>query len=178
MKSSGRYPMAGNVTVDEFVYVGKEEHRQGRSTDNGKKKIVTTVERGEAGGIQRVYFQRIDNYSSSSLGQIFERHIDRTAQVTTDKWTGYAPLKQAFNITQHKSDKGAPFLEMNTIVHQVKTWLRCTYSWIHERHIEKYLDEFSYRICRSIYKQTIFDGIICRMAKSQHIGLSQIKIRK
>jgi len=44
------------------------------------------------------------------------------------------------------------------------------FSWMHEAHIEKYLDEYSYRLNRSIHKQTIFDNLINRMMKNQHIG--------
>jgi hypothetical protein len=53
-------------------------------------------------------------------------------------------------LSQTKSDKGNTFFEMNTVVHQVKAWLRSTFSNIHEQHIQGYLDEFSFRINRSI----------------------------
>lgn len=40
MKSSELHPMTGQVLVDEFVYGGKEDLKQGRSKDSKKKKIV------------------------------------------------------------------------------------------------------------------------------------------
>ena len=66
--------------------------------------------------------------------------------------------------------------QMHTIIHQVKSWLRSIYSWVHEAHIEKYLDEYSFRINRSIHKQTIFDNLIQRMIKAQPITYQAIKI--
>lgn len=175
MKSSGLNPIEGTVFVDEFVYGGKEDLKQGRSNDSNKKKIVMALELGEDRGVKRVYFKKIDNYSSSELNKVFEAHISKEAKVNTDKWTGYAPLKTAYNIKQLKSDT-ADFFEVNTIVHQVKSWLRSTFSWMHENHIEKYLDEYSYRLNRSIHKQTIFDNLITRMMRMQHISYQQIKI--
>ena len=47
---------------------------------------------------------------------------------------------------------------------------------MNEAHVEKYLDEFSFRINRSIHKQTIFHTVIKRLMKSEHIGYKQIKI--
>ena len=177
MKSSEQYPMKGKVTVDEFVFGGKEDLKQGRSNNSKKKKIAIAVEQDENGGVKRVYFKKIANYSSEELTKIFESHISDSAEIKTDQWTGYKPLKKKYSITQIKSNT-TDFFALNTIVHQVKAWLRSVYSYMNEAHIEKYLDEFSFRINRSIHKQTIFHTIINRLMKSEHIGYKQIKISK
>jgi transposase-like protein len=126
--------------------------------------------------IKRVYFNKIDDYSSKSLRCIFDNHISKTAFVKTDKWTGYTPLSKDYNIEQKYSDKGGSMKQMHTIIHQLKSWLRSIYSWVHQEHIEKYLDEFSFRINRSIFKQTIFHSLILRMLMHNPITYQQIKI--
>lgn len=176
MKSSELKPMSGTVIVDEFVFGSKENLKQGRSTDSKKKKIVAAVELSEAGGIKRVYFQTIDDYSSKSLETIFSKHISTNANVQTDKWSGYKPLQKKYKITQTKSDKGKTFFEMNTIVHQVKAWLRSTFSWMHKEHIQHYLNEFSYRINRSITKQNVFDNLINKMLQAKTLTYKDIII--
>jgi len=176
MKSSKSYPLDGDVQVDEFVFGGKENLKQGRSTDSKKKKIIGAVELTDEGKVKRVYFNKINDYSSESLSRIFDDHISEKAHVLTDKWTGYIPISKRFNIEQRYSDKGGSMKQMHTIIHQLKSWLRSTYSWVHEEHIEKYLDEFSYRINRSIYKQTIFHNLILRMLNAQPITYQMIKI--
>ena len=175
MKSSELNPIVGTVYVDEFVYGGKEDLKQGRSNNTKKKKIVAAVEIDDKGGVKRAYFKRIDDYSSGELGKIFQSHISTQANVKTDKWTGYKPLKNQYNIEQIKSNT-SDFFEINTIIHQVKSWLRTIYSWMHEQNIERYLDEYSYRLNRSIHKQSIFDNLIIRMMNQKHIGLQTIKI--
>lgn len=175
MKSSESRPMEGTVFVDEFVFGGKEDLKQGRSNDSRKKKIVIALELDKKRGVKRAYFKKIEDYSSTELNKVFESHISKQAQVNTDRWTGYVPLRDKYNIKQLKSNT-VDFFETNTIVHQVKSWLRSTFSWMHEAHIEKYLDEYSYRLNRSIHKQTIFDNLINRMVRSQHVGYQQIKI--
>jgi hypothetical protein len=176
MKSSESMPIKGLVTVDEFVFGGQEDLKPGRSNDSKKKKIVAAVETDAKGGIKRAYFKKIDDYSSTSLITIFDTHISTKAKISTDKWSGYKPLMKVYNITQTKSDKGNTFFEMNTIIHQVKSWMRSTFSWMHEGHIEKYLDEYSYRLNRSNHKESIFDNLVCRMIKHQHASLKDIKL--
>jgi len=176
MKSSKKYPVVGDVQVDEFVFGGKESLKQGRSKDSKKKKIVGTVELNKDGKVKRTYFKRIDDYSSKSLSVIFDEHISKQASILTDKWVGYKPLSKQYNINQKYSNKGGSMKQMHTIIHQLKSWLRSVYSWVHQEHIEKYLDEYSFRINRSIYKQTIFDTLISRMIIGQPITYQAIKI--
>ncbi len=176
MQSSENHPMDGTVQVDEFVFGGKETLKQGRSKDTKKKKLIGALELTETGKVKRVYFKRIENYSSKSLTKIFDIHISKSAQILTDKWVGYIPISKRFNIQQRYSDKGGSMKQMHTIIHQVKSWLRSLYSWVHEGHIEKYLAEYSFRINRSIYKQTIFHKLIERMVIAQPITYQTIKI--
>jgi transposase-like protein len=175
MKSSELYPITGHVLVDEFVYGGKEDLKQGRSNNSKKKKVVAAVEIDKKRGVKRAYFKRIDNYSSKELSKIFVSHISNDAKITTDKWKGYQPLKKDYNITQIKSNV-SDFFEMNTIIHQLKAGLRSVYSWMHDEHIEKYLNEYSYRLNRSKHKQTIFDNLINRMVKSKSTSYKEIII--
>lgn len=176
MASSESIPMIGQVFVDEFVFGGKEDLKQGRSNDSKKKKLIVAIETTETGGIKRVYFDRLKDYSSSELRKIFDKHISKTASIKTDQWTGYKPLLKEFDITQVKSNKGSSSKEIHTIIHQVKSWLRSTFSWVHEDHIQKYLNEFSYRINRSNNKDSIFDLLINRMMKTQNVQYQQIII--
>ena len=177
MKSSELNPIMGNVTVDEFVYGGKEDLKQGRSNDSKKKKIVAAVELNEKGGVKRAYFKKIEDYSSDELGKIFESHISIKAKIKTDKWTGYNTLKKDYNIEQIKSNT-SDFFEINTIIHQVKSWLRSVYSWMHKENMETYLNKYSYRLNRSIHKDSIFDNLKQRMMNLQHVGLQKIKVSK
>lgn len=176
MKSNQGHPLKGDVQVDDFVFGGKESLKQGRSADSKKKKIVGAVELTREGKVKRAYFNKILDYSSMSLSRIFDAHISQQAHVVTDKWTGYVPISKHYDIKQKYSDKGGSMKQMHSIIHQLKSWLRSTYSWVHEEHIEKYLDEYSFRINRSIHKQTIFHSLISKMMRAQPITYQMIKI--
>jgi len=174
MQSSESHPMNGTVHVDEFVVGGKEKGKVGRSYDTKKKKIVCAVELTDDGKVKRMYALKIDSFSSKELKPIFEKHISNTANVVTDLWKGYTPLADEYNITQILSNNGQNFPALHTMIHQVKSWLRTTYSSVSNTHIHRYLNEFCYRINRSQTKENIFNNILERMINSEKIYQSEI----
>ena len=176
MASCATEPMIGQVFVDEFVFGGKEDLKQERSNDSKKKKLIIAVETNDTGGIKRIFFDQLEDYSCKEIRKIFDKHISKFASIKIDKWTGYTPLKKEFDLKQIKSDKGKSSKELHTIIHQVKSGLRSTFSWVHKEHIQKYLDEFSYRINRSIYKENIFDLLINRIINTQKVLYQDIII--
>lgn len=174
MKSNGNNPIEGIVHVDEFVVGGHEESKQGGSYDSKKKKSVCAVELTDDGKVKRFYALKIKDFSAKSLSGIFDKHISKEAKITTDNWKGYRPISKDYNITQIPSESGVNFKALHTMIHQIKTWIRTTYSWVSERNIERYFNEFSYRINRSQSKNTIFNNLIKRMVKSENITHKQI----
>ena len=174
MKSSETNPIDGNVDIDEFVLGGKEKGKVGRSYDSKKKKTVCAVQLSDSGKVKRMYAMKIDDFSAQSLVKIFDKHIDQKAKVRTDQWKGYRPLFKNYNITQIPSDHGGNFKALHTMIHQIKSWIRTTYSWVSEFNIDRYYNEFCYRINRSQSKKTIFNNLIVRMVQADKINQHQI----
>jgi transposase-like protein len=174
MQSSQKYPLSELVHVDEFTVGGKEEGKQGRSYDSKKKKAVIAFELTDKQRVKRVYVKSIDDYSCKSLTPIFEEHINTTAKIFTDKWRGYEPLKKRYDITQIKSNNGKNFKTLHIIIHQIKSWLRTMPTHVSKKHIQKYFDEFCYRINRSQSKEYIFNNLINRMVNIKPLYHKQI----
>jgi len=174
MKSSTNNPMDGNVEVDEFTVGGKEEGKVGRSYHTKKKKAVLAIEFTDLGKVKRMYAMKIENYSAKELGKIFGKHISNEAKVKTDKWKGYRPLQTSYDIEQIKSEFGSNFKALHTMIHQLKSWLRTTYSWVSPFHLDRYFDEFCYRLNRSQSKKTIFNNLIQRMVTSEKVYHPQL----
>ncbi|MFY0600945.1 MAG: IS1595 family transposase [Cyclobacteriaceae bacterium] len=169
MASSKQFPLQGDVQVDEFVIGGKEENKQGRSYDTKKKKIVGAVELTENRKIKRFYCKVIPDYSAKSLKPLFEDHIDKEAKVQTDGWKGYNPIREDYTIHSIKSIPGVTFNEIHTIIQNVKSWLRAIPTHVSKEHTQAYLDEFCYRLNRSIHLDSIFDNLIYRMVKHRKV---------
>ena len=110
-----------------------------------------------------MYAMRIDNYSAKELQVIFDKHISNTAEVLTDKWKGYRPLQDEYNIEQIESYGGLNFQKLHAMIHQITSWIRTTYSWVSPFHIDRYFDGFCYRLNRSQSKNSIFNNLMKRM---------------
>ena len=173
MKSSELHKLNDRVQVDEFTIGGKEEGKQGRSYDTKKKKVLCAMELTDRGKVKRFYAIKIPDFSSKSLRTIFDKHISKTAQVTTDQWKGYKPIKD-FNITQIPSNDGKSFPTLHKVIHQVKSWIRGIYSWVSEFNIDRYLAEYSFRINRSQSKETIFNKLMKRVVERSPVFQSQL----
>lgn len=174
MESSGNNPMDGNVHVDEFVLGGREKGQVGRSYKAKKKKAVIAVQLTDDGKVKRMYAMRIEDFSARSLQHIFVNHISRHAKVTTDKWRGYRPIAKAYDITQIESNSGLSFKALHTMIHQIKSWIRTTYSWVSDFNINRYFNEFCFRINRSQSKATIFNNLITKMVEKDKVYQRQI----
>lgn len=174
MESSGSNPMTGIVHVDEFVLGGREKNQVGRSYNAKKKKAITAVELTDDGKVKRMYAMKIQDFSARSLQYIFVNHISREAKVTTDKWKGYRPITKAFNIEQIESNGGLNFKALHTMIHQIKSWIRTTYSWVSNFNINRYFNEFCFRINRSRNKSTIFNNLITKMVDKDKVYQTQI----
>ena len=162
MQSSGNYPFTGKVHVDEFFVGGAEEGVFGRGSKN-KRLVVVALEIVHE-GFGRAYAEVIDDASAKSLRPFFERRISKDAEIITDEWNGYKPLKKDYpKLTQVPSDKGNNFPQLHIHIMNIKGWLRGIHHHCSKERLQGYLDEYHFRFNRRAFKDTIFDVLIRRM---------------
>jgi hypothetical protein len=99
---------------------------------------------------------------------------DPKAKITTDKWTGYIPLKADFeNLTRVASGKkGSNFPELHRVVMNLKSWLRGVHHHVND--LQDYLNEYCYRFNRSFMKENIFDNLMKRMIEAEPCYIKNI----
>lgn len=165
MKSSLTSQLTGIVHADEFVIGGPEEGKKGRSKGS-KKLIVLAIEILED-GVGRAYAEVIENSSAKELGGFLEKYVSKDAEIVTDKWRGYTPLKKEFlKLKQVTSDDGKNFKELHIHIMNIKGWLRGIHHHCSKKHMQNYLDEYHFRYNRRSNMGTIFDVLIRKMVNS------------
>jgi len=165
MQSSGRYPLTGEVHIDEYVTGGPEAGKPGRSIGK-KKKTLIMVEVRNDNKMGRVYCQKICNYQKETLYPIIESKVSCEAEVVTDEYPSYDKLKQKFpKAKQRKSDKGKNFPVVHQQIMNIKGWLRGVHHQCSDKHYQKYLDEYCFRTNRRNTEQGIFKAIMLRVVK-------------
>lgn len=162
MRSSLKSQLTGVIHADEFVIGGPEEGKKGRSKGS-KKLIVLAIEILED-GVGRAYAEAIENSSAKELGGFLEKYVSKDAEIVTDKWRGYTPLKKKFlKLRQVPSNDGKNFKELHIHIMNIKGWLRGIHHHCSKKHMQKYLDEYHFRYNRRSNMGTIFDVLIRKM---------------
>lgn len=162
MKSSLKSPLTGVVHVDEFVVGGPEIGKKGRS--KGLKKLIVLAVEIVEDGVGRAYADVIEHSSAIELGGFLMKYVSREAEVVTDKWKGYTPLKKEFkNLKQVASEDGKNFKELHIHIMNIKGWLRGIHHHCSKDRMQNYLDEYHFRYNRRSNMDTIFDVLIRKM---------------
>ena len=176
MKSSLSYPLEDEVHVDEFEIGTPQKGQQGRSASKEKIRVVVAIEHRN-GCAGRGYARVISDYSCESLRPIFDQHISSNAEVETDGWSGYKPLKKKYSgLKQKLSDKGKNFKMLHIQIRNLKNWIRGVHSYCNKEYMNKYLQEYFYRFNRRNFRKSIFENIVGRMVHGNPITYAQIKI--
>jgi hypothetical protein len=162
MKSSLKSPLTEVVHVDEFVIGGPEEGKKGRS--KGLKKLIVLAVEILEDGVGRAYADVIEHSSAKELGDFLVKYVSKEAEVISDKWKGYTPLKKEFkNLKQVASDDGKNFKELHIHIMNIKGWLRGIHHHCSKDRMQNYLDEYHFRYNRRSNMDTIFDVLIRKM---------------
>lgn len=162
MKSSLKSPLKGGVHVDEFVIGGPEKGKKGRS--KGLKKLIVLAVEIVKDGVGRAYADVIEHSSAKELGSFLMKYVSKDAEVISDKWKGYTPLKKNFkNLKQIASEDGKNFKELHIHIMNIKGWLRGIHHHCSKDRMQNYLDEYHFRYNRRSNMDTIFDVLIKKM---------------
>lgn len=166
MKSSLKSPLSGIVHADEFVVGGPEEGKKGRS--KGTKKLIVLALEIVEDGVGRAYAEVIENSSAKELGSFLRKYVSKDADLISDKWKGYSPLKKEFTkLKQLASNDGKNFKELHIHIMNIKGWLRGIHHHCSKEHMQDYLNEYHFRYNRRSNMSTIFDVLIRKMVNFQ-----------
>lgn len=165
MESSQQFMMTQKVDVDETYVGGQDEKSIGRN--EGKKKIVVVAIERQKKGITRMYGRVIETASRENLSKFMKDHISPSAQVRTDKWSGYKGMEAYFpKLKQEKSHKkGKNFNQMHRAIMMFKAWLRGMHHSVDN--LQAYINEYTYRFNRHFMKEGIFDNLMKRMVEKE-----------
>jgi hypothetical protein len=174
MASSKRFPLTGEVHVDEFLIGEYEEGKQGRSSDSKKRLVVIALEILGQDQVGRAYAQVIEHASAKEFRPFFNAYINKESEIVTDEWKGYLPLRKEYPLLkQVPSSKGANFKQLHIHIMNIQGWLRGIHHHCTKERLQGYLDEYHYRYNRRSHMNTIFDMTIKRMVTNEPIRLNK-----
>lgn len=175
LKSSGKNPLTGTVHVDEFEIGTPKTGKQGRARNSGKIRVVMALEIRER-KVGNAYASVIQNFSTKALKPLFNAHVSTSAEVKTDGWSGYTPLKRIYKrLIQENSEKGSNFPQIHIQFRNFKNWLRGVHSYCSAENMQDYIDEYLYRFNRKAYRQSILENLWEKLISKPALTYQQIK---
>ena len=165
-----------HVEVDE-TWVGGRTRGEGRGVHH-KTLVACAVEvrRRAPGTAQdtrkdgryagRVRLAVADDRSAKSLCGFVEGAVAKGTLIVTDDWSGYADLRKRGYDHRAIAERGDPeiseeFLPIShLVVANLKTWLAGTHHGVSARHLQAYLNEFTFRFNRRFYPFNAFRSLL------------------
>jgi transposase-like protein len=148
-----RERLQGEVEVDETYVGGKEAHVVGRQTNKKSIVVIAAEIRGRATG--RIRMGPVADVSGDSLVPFVQAVVSPGAVVRTDGWPGYNGIGKAGydHRSTNISASGDPAHIVMPRVHRVaalvdRWWLGTHQGAISAKHLEYYLDEYTFRFNR------------------------------
>ena len=165
-----------HVEVDE-AYIGGRTRGKGRGVTDKvlvasavevrQRKPGTKLDKRKAGRYAgRVRLAIVADRGANSLCGFVESAIAPGAQIITDDWSGYASLGQRGYAHLAVAERGDPrvadvFLPIvHLVFSNLKSWLSGTHHGVSQRHLQAYLNEFTFRFNRRFYPFNAFRSLL------------------
>ena len=167
-----------HVEIDE-TWIGGATHGEGRGTHN-KTLVVAAIEvrqrapRGEGAAVPRrggryagrLRMDVVPNRTAKALCGFVESAVEPGTMVVTDDWASYGDLAKRGYDHLPVTERGNPATieEYLPIVHLVfsnlKSWLRGVHHGVSPKHLQAYLNEFTFRFNRRFYPFNAFRSLL------------------
>ena len=157
--------LTGEVEADEAFVGGRNPARRGGRDRTGKALVAVAVEvRGTGSG--RIRLQALPAADRDTLLGFAQATIAPAAIVHTDGWSGYGYLAGAGYdhrpVNQHYRLPGRTLIlpRAHRTISNLKTWLAGTHHGTSAKHLQVYLDEFTFRHNRRYTPMAAFQTLL------------------
>lgn len=159
-------PLKGHVEVDETYSGGKRKGKRGRGAE-GKTPVFGMMQR-EGNLVARV----VQDVRKKTLMPLMEQHVAKGTTVSSDELKSYNSVAAAGYVhgTVNHSQKQFVNGEHHTqgiegFWSRLKLSIRGTHVHVSKQHLQKYVDEFSFRFNNRETPAQMFDHVLLNLEK-------------
>jgi transposase-like protein len=172
------YQLAGLVEMDDAFIGPRKPGPPGRGA-KGKAKVVIAVESGDKHAGFAV-MRHVPSVDSEQILTVAQENIQPASHVRTDGWPAYRTLaSNGFNHGPVIVSKDKEALKQLKWVHvltaNVKGNLRGVYHGVSEKHLGRYLAEFSYRFNRRAWDSQLFDRTVTACLSTSTVTFAELR---
>ena len=171
------YILEGTVELDEaFFGATRAGSKRGRGTE--KATVLVGVSLNEKRKPQFVKMKVIENVKGETLAQFAKENISAGSFISSDAYKSYNKLCDEGFVHEGKkfSLKEDPehLKWLHVIVSNVKAFVNGTYHGLDDKHLQSYLNEFSWRFNRRYFKYQLFNRIVNSCIFSSRFTYSEL----
>lgn len=173
MAPCGKLKLAGDVEVDETYVGGSREGKRGRGAED--KTIVAVAVESNGKTMGRARLHTIPAPTRAELHDFIRQHIQPGATIRTDGLPAYGGLDVYRHVPFKKTKENPTVMSrLHVIVANLKMWLRGTYNSLPSKHLQRYLDEFTFRFNRRWKLSSIFAILFLRCLTTHTITFADL----
>lgn len=174
----GQYQLAGLIELDESYFGGKRRGKRGRGAA-GKRPVMVAVSTNEKGRPQFAKMQVVPVVDSQQAEHVAQATIQEGQTVKTDGFPIYPTLQQVGYVHQPQRQgtperAGVILPWVHTLVANAKRFMQGTHHREAPKHLQRFLDEFCYRLNRRWHSAQLFDRLITACVGTGTITLSEL----
>jgi transposase-like protein len=156
------YTLSGLVEIDDF-YIGAptENGKRGRGTD--KNQVLIALSKNKKGHPLFVKMEVIENMKKETVEAFVTGNIALKSTLIADGHRTIPTLKDDYKIEAKKFNvKEDPehMKWIHTIISNLKSFVQGTFHGLDSRHLQRYLDEFSFRFNRRKFTGELFNRLL------------------
>lgn len=173
------YILNGIVMVDDAFFGGKTEgKKRGRGTE--KQKVLIAVSLTQTNRSRYAKMTVIENMESETITKVMDKTVSSDSCLLSD---GHRTLKnlpghdhQVVIVSRDKKQAQSIFKPVHQVISNAKANILSTYHGLSNKHRQKYLDEYCYRLNRRFCEPQIFGKLVKACVLARPITYAEITL--
>ena len=157
------YILSGVVVIDDAYYGGVIKNKK-RGRGGKQAKVFVSISLNKAGAPLFAKMKVVENLKSETIAQAVSEMVAKGSVLRSDSYQPLAKLKDYVHeivVPSKDKEQAKTVLKWaHVIISNSKSYILGTYHGLPKKHLDRYLDEFCYRLNRRFCEHLIFGKLL------------------
>lgn len=173
------YDLSGIVEVDEGYFgTPTKGKKRGRGTEQSK--VLVSVSVNKEGKPYFAKMEVIDDLTKNTIQGTITQQIRQNSTIKTDGFRSYSRLEEKGFLHDIVIPVDIDITEIlksvHTLISNTKAFVAGTYHGLGKKYLQKYLDEYCYRLNRRFWQSQLFDRLLTACINTHTITFPELTL--
>lgn len=171
--------LEGLIELDD-AFFGQKKYpgKRGRGSEH-KATVVAAVEVLKNKKPRFAFLKQVESMSQEDLLKDINNNVKELSTFKTDAYSSYKTLKSEGYYHYPKVIDNVEVLKkhlpwIHIMISNIKNSIKATFHGVSKKHLQRYLDEFSYRFNRRFNEKQLFDRLLLASTLNSHITFAEL----